>query len=40
MSMRNPVDWVLAAALVLAFAGIVIGMLEDVDRVRAEADDR
>jgi hypothetical protein len=37
--MRNPVDWILVSALVLAFAGIVIGMLEDVDRVRAEADD-
>ena len=37
--MRGGMEWILVSALVLAFAGILIGMLEDVDRTRANADD-
>jgi hypothetical protein len=31
------VDWLLLTAIVLAFAGVLIGMLEDVDRIQRDA---
>ena len=40
MPIRRFVDWMLLTAIVLAFAGVLFGMLEDVDRIQRNARGR